>query len=77
MFATGIMIKNQKVKNTKDIIKQINKLYLHLGFKITHIYCDSEFETLWEEMADLGISLNYESKKEHFPNIEQFNSNVN
>ena len=46
MFATGSMIKNQKVKNIEYGIKQVNKIYLQCGFKITHIYTDSAFGPL-------------------------------
>ena len=63
MFATGSMIKNRKVKNIKDGIKQVNKLNLQRGFNITLIHADSEFEQLREEMADIGISLNFASNR--------------
>ena len=33
MFATGIMIKNKKVKKIEDGIRHVNKTYLQLGFK--------------------------------------------
>ena len=46
MFATGIMIKNRKVKNIEDGIKQFQKLYLQRVFKITRIRADREFELL-------------------------------
>ena len=39
----------------------------------SHIYADNKFEPLREEMDDIGISLNCASKKEHVPDIEQFN----
>ena len=35
------MIKRQKLKNIEDGIKQVNKLYLQRGFKITCIHVDS------------------------------------
>ena len=46
MFATGSMIKNQKIENIADVITQVHKLYLQRGFKITHMYTDCEFEPL-------------------------------
>ena len=46
LFSTGSMIKNRKVNNIEDGIKQINKLYLQRGFKINPIHADSEFEPL-------------------------------
>ena len=67
------MIKNRKVNNIEDGIKQVNKLYLKRGFKITCIHANSEFEPLHAKMADIYISLNCASKKEHVPEIEQFN----
>ena len=76
MFSTGSMIKYQKVKNVIDAIKQVNKLYLQRGFKITHIHAGIEFEQLRAETADIGISLNCVSNKEHVPNIEWFNWTV-
>ena len=57
------------MKNIEDGIKQVNKIYLQRGFKITRIHTDSEFESLQSDMADLVISLNYASKKEHVPGI--------
>ena len=46
LFSMGTMIKNQKVKNIEDGIKQFKKLHLQRGFKITQIHADSEFEPL-------------------------------
>ena len=50
--------------------------YLLRGFKITRIHADRKFELLRAEMSDLGIFLNCAYKKEHFPDIEQFNQTV-
>ena len=72
MFATGSMIKNRKVEHTADGITQVRKLYLHRGFKITHMHTDCEFEPLSKEITSIGINLNCESKKEHVPEIEHF-----
>ena len=63
IFAMGIIIKNRKLNNIEDGINQVNKLYLQCGFKITLIHSDSEFEPMWVEMDDLGISLYCASKK--------------
>ena len=63
MFATGIMIKNQKVENIADGITQVHKLYLQRGFKITYMHTDCEFKPLRKEITTLGINLNYVSKK--------------
>ena len=46
MFATGSMIKNRKTKNIEYGIKQVHKLYLQRGFKITRIHADIKFEPL-------------------------------
>ena len=46
MFATGNMIKNQKIENIADGIMQVHKLYLKRGFKITHMYANRYFEKL-------------------------------
>ena len=70
LFALGSMIKNREVKNIEDEINRFNKLYIQRGFKTTRIYADSEFEPLRPEMADIGISLNFVSNKEHVPDIE-------
>ena len=69
MFATGSMIKNRKINNIEDGIKQFDKLYLQRGFKITLIHADSEFELICAEMSDLVTSLNCASKKERVPDI--------
>ena len=76
MFVTGIMIKNRKVKNIEDRIKQVNKIYLKHGLKTTRIHSDSKFEPLRAETSDLGILINCASKKEHLPDIEKFNRTV-
>ena len=73
IFATGSMIKNQKLNNIEDGINQVNKLCLKRGFKITLIHSDSEIEPLRPEMAYLGIYINCVSKKERVPEIERFN----
>ena len=57
------MTKNLKFNNVEDGIKQVNKLYLQRGFRITLIHAYIEFEPLRSEMADLRISLNCASKK--------------
>ena len=43
------------------------------GFKTTSIHDDSKFEQICVEMTNIGISLNFASKKERVPDIEQFN----
>ena len=69
IFATGSMIKNQKVEHIADGITQVHKLYLQHGFKITHMHIDCKFELLRKEMTALGINLNCASEKEHVPEI--------
>ena len=61
------------MKNIEYGIRQVNKLYLQRGFKITYINADCEFETIRVEMADMGIWQNYVSNKEHVSEIEQLN----
>ena len=51
---------------------QVHKLYLHRGFKITHMNADCEFEPLHKEMIALDINLNCAPQKEHVPEIERF-----
>ena len=63
MFATGIMIKNRKIKNIVDRIMQVHKLYLQRGFKITCMHYDRKFETLRMKITALGINLNLAYKK--------------
>ena len=74
MFITGSMIKHRKVKNLEDGIKNVNKLHLQCGFKITHIHADNKF-SLQAEMADLVIYLNCASDNEHVTETEWFNQN--
>ena len=64
------------MNSIEDGIKPVNRLYLHCGFKITRIHADGELKTIHMEVADLGIALNFLSKKEHVPKIERFNWNV-
>ena len=72
LFSIGITVKNLKTNNIEEGIKQVQNLYLQRGFKTTHIYSDSEYEPLWTEVADIGISLSYMYNKEHVPDIECF-----
>ena len=76
MFATGSMIQNRNSKNIEDLIKQVNKICLQCGFKTIRIHADSKFEPLREEIANFGIPLNFAPKKEHVPEIEQYNCTV-
>ena len=46
MFATGSMIKNRKFEHIAYGITLVHKLYLQLGFKITHMHTNFEFELL-------------------------------
>ena len=46
IFSTGSIIKNLKLNNIKNVINQVNKLYLQLVFIITNIHYDSEFVPL-------------------------------
>ena len=46
MFAMGSMIKYVKVNNIEYLNKQVNKLYLKRGLKITYIHDNSEFKPL-------------------------------
>ena len=46
MFATGNMIKNQKIENIADGIMQVHKLYLQRGFNFTHMHAGFELEPL-------------------------------
>ena len=77
MFTTGSMIKNRNMNNIEDVIKQVQKLYLQSGFKITRIHADSEFEPLRAKMADLSTPMNLTSKKEHVPEIYLLKRTVN
>ena len=63
MFDTGSMIKNLKLNSIEDEIKQVHKIYLQRGFKITHKNSDKYFEPVQVDMADLVIPLNFVPKK--------------
>ena len=45
-FPQEVWLKNRKLKNNADIIKQVNKLYFQNGFKITLIHADRKFKPL-------------------------------
>ena len=77
MFTTGSMIKNRNMNNIEDVIKQVQKLYLQSGFKITRIHADSKFEPLRVKIADLSTPMNLTSKKEHVPEIYLLKRTVN
>ena len=47
LFYMEITIKDRKLKNIEDGIKQVITLYTKRGLMITHIHADSEFELLW------------------------------
>ena len=70
------MIKNQKIKNVEDGIKQFHKLYLQHGFRITHTHAGSEFEALRADMDDLDILPYCAYKNGHIHEIEKFNQTI-
>ena len=70
MFFTGSMIKNRKINNIEDFIKQVHNLYLQRGFKITRINAYIIFEPLGVEMADIGIYVHCAYNKERVPEFD-------
>ena len=46
------------MNNIEEGIKQVKKMYLQRGFKITCVHTDIEIEPLRPELADIGIYLN-------------------
>ena len=70
MFFTGSMIKNRKINNIEDFIKQVHNLYLQRGFKITCINAYIIFEPLGVEMADIGIYVHCAYNKERVPEFD-------
>ena len=46
------------MKKIEEGIKQVKKMYLQHGVKITRIHADIEFEPPRLEVAAIGISLN-------------------
>ena len=44
MFAKVSMIKDRKINNIEDGIKQVHKVYLQHGFKIMRIYDESQWQ---------------------------------
>ena len=76
MFAIGITLKNRKINNTEDENKHVHKLYLQRGFKIMRTHAYIKFEPLHAEVANIVISLNCASKKEHVTGIELFRQTI-
>jgi hypothetical protein len=70
-FGTAEYIKNQKDDTILTAIKHVKGLYMHRGFKITHMLMDGQFESLRADIADLQINLNTVSRDEHVPEIER------
>ena len=60
-----------------DGIDEIFRLYNHAGFTVSTIYCDREFETIFEDVKDeLDVHMNYASAGEHEPTAERNNQHI-
>jgi hypothetical protein len=75
-FRTVKALKNQKTGTILLAIKEVNRLYMKRGLKITHMLMDGQFKPLSGALSDLHINLNVVSNAEHVPEIERSNWTV-
>jgi hypothetical protein len=70
-FGTVAWLKNAKANTILMNIKVVRNLYIKRGFLLEIIEADGQFEPLCGELADLGVTLNKCSRKEHVPVAER------
>jgi hypothetical protein len=72
-FGTNEKLENMKKETLVQCIRNIRAVYsMRLGFKITHILMDGQFETLRGDLAEMQITLNTVSNDKHVPEIERY-----
>jgi len=69
---TAELICDKTKRTLKVSITQILWAYHARGFPIMTILMDGGFECIRDNLADMGISLNVASRKEHVPEVERF-----
>jgi hypothetical protein len=53
-------------------IQEVLNIYQGLGFKVTHLLMDGQFESLSDAINATGVSLNIVAHGEHIPEVERF-----
>jgi len=71
-FGTAELTRDKTKRTLKVSIKQIVWAYHARGFPIMTILMDGGFECIRNNLADMGISLNVASGKEHVPEVERY-----
>jgi len=71
-FGTAELILDKTKRKLIVSIKQIVWAYHAREFPIMTILVDEGFECIRNNLADVGISLNVASRKEHVPEVERY-----
>ena len=69
-FGTIKVVQNNKLATLIKGIKPILQLYKTSGFQVMTALMDGEFDHLYGEMADIGMTLNSTSDEEHMGDVE-------
>jgi hypothetical protein len=71
-FRTAKRLTSHKETEVIQALKSVVKTYTARGFKVTEFLADGEFESLWNEVYDMGGQLNVTSNDEHVGDIERY-----
>jgi hypothetical protein len=75
-FGSAGRLDNMKNETIISHFKVIMSVYCSLGFRVTIILADNQFESMRGAIADLGAIVNVVSADEHVPEIERFNRTI-
>ena len=71
-FGMAELIWNKAKGTLMTSIHQVVRAYHARGFRICNILADGGFECIRNNLADMGISLNFTSRNEHVPEVERY-----
>jgi hypothetical protein len=71
-FGTVEVLKNREHSTILQFFKTVSAIYKKRGFRVTMGHTDGEFESMREDLLDLGMELNVFSNDEHVPEVEWY-----
>lgn len=75
-YRSVVPLKNKDAKEIFKALEKIIKFYKENGFFIKIIHADREFKSIFEEMQDLGVQMNFANTEEHVPTAERNNRTI-
>jgi hypothetical protein len=57
-FGTAEMLANRQAKSLAAAMKNVIRLYKGRGFLVPFVIMDGEFESIWGDLGDMGVTLN-------------------